>query len=124
MCEGGRIRHHLVQCIEDEKHTILIVGYQAANTLGRRLADKETKVKIFGEEYKRRARVKILNGFSGHADSDELCDWIAPNAPKLKSAFVVHGDEGQSLFFADRLRGLGAQNVVVPESGQTFALTQ
>ncbi len=122
MCEGGRIRHHLVRCIEDAKHTILIVSYQATNTLGRRLADRETKIKIFGEEYKRRARVKILNGFSAHADSEELVQWVAAGTRKLKNAFVVHGEEHQSFAFADRLRGLGIPNVVVPQRGQTFDL--
>ncbi|MBI5032418.1 MAG: MBL fold metallo-hydrolase [Chloroflexi bacterium] len=85
MCEGGRIRHHLTQSIEEAKNTILIVSYQAVNTLGRRLADRQSKVKIFGEEYKRRARVKILNGFSAHADSTELLEWVTAGTRKLKS---------------------------------------
>lgn len=122
MCEGGRIRHHLVQCIENAKHTILIVSYQAVNTLGRRLADRETKVKIFGEEYKRRARVKILNGLSAHADSAELIEWVSAGTRKLKRAFIVHGEEQQSLFLADKLRELGIPDVSVPQRGQTFSL--
>ncbi len=122
MCEGGRIRHHLVRCIEDAKHTILIVSYQATNTLGRRLADRETKVKIFGEEYKRRARVKIMNGFSGHADSDELVQWVSAGTRKLKNAYVVHGEESHSLAFADKLRGLGIPHVSVPQRGEPFVL--
>jgi metallo-beta-lactamase family protein len=122
MCEGGRIRHHLVRCIEEPQHTILIVSYQAVNTLGRRLADRETKVRIFGEEYKRRARVKIINGFSGHADSNELVQWVAAGTRKLKNAYVVHGEETHSLAFADKLRALGIPNVSVPQRGEAFVL--
>jgi metallo-beta-lactamase family protein len=122
MCEGGRIRHHLVNCIEDARHTILIVSYQAVNTLGRRLADRETKVKIFGEEYKRRARVKILNGLSAHADANELVEWVSHGTQKLKRVYVVHGEEDHSLALADRLRDLGAPVVFTPQRGEPFAM--
>ena len=122
MCEGGRIRHHLVNSIEDAKNTILIVSYQAINTLGRRLADREPKVKIFGEEYKRRARVKILNGLSAHADSTELLEWVSMGLGNLKTACVVHGEEEQSRAFAGKLSDLKIPNVCIPQRGQTIML--
>ena len=72
MCEGGRVLHHLKHIVEDSRHTILIVGYQAESTLGRRLVEKREEVRIFGEPYRLRARVEVLNGFSAHADHDAL----------------------------------------------------
>ncbi len=122
MCEGGRIRHHLVRVVEDARNTILIVSYQAVNTLGRRLADREERVKILGNEYVRRARVKILNGFSGHADSGELVEWLKEGAGKLKNVCIVHGEESQSLAFAEKVRALGIANVSVPQRGETVML--
>ena len=76
MAEGGRILHHLKNNVENPDNTILIVGYMAANTLGRRLVEKEEVVKIFGEEYQRNAEVVVLNTFSAHADKDALVDLI------------------------------------------------
>ncbi|MCA9993818.1 MAG: MBL fold metallo-hydrolase, partial [Anaerolineales bacterium] len=72
MAEAGRILHHLKNNIEDPRNTILIVGWQAPNTLGRRLVERQPVVKIFGEEYSLKAQVVTLNGFSGHADRYEL----------------------------------------------------
>jgi metallo-beta-lactamase family protein len=122
MCEGGRIRHHLVRCIEDSRHIILIVSFQAENTLGRRLADRAAKVHIFGDEFVRRAQVKIINGFSGHADGSELLRWVTAGAKHLRSVYLVHGEESQSLAFADKVRALGVPNVAIPPRGETFKL--
>ena len=93
MCEAGRILHHLARSVPDHRDTILIVGFMAQNTLGRRLADREKEVKIFGETYPLRARVKILNAFSAHADYEETRVWLRRlDGNRLKGIFLVHGE--------------------------------
>lgn len=76
MCEGGRILHHLKNNIEDERNAILIVGYQAEGTLGRRIVERRPEVRIFGEFYKLKARVATINTLSAHADADNLIEYI------------------------------------------------
>src|SRR5579863_259466 len=90
MCEAGRILHHLRNNIEDPKNTVLITGYQAENTLGRRLLEKLPEVKIFGESMRLRAAVESLQALSGHADQGELLAWMKPLAATLKKVFLVH----------------------------------
>ncbi|MBD3179163.1 MAG: MBL fold metallo-hydrolase [Candidatus Latescibacteria bacterium] len=96
MCEAGRILHHLKNNIEDERNTVLIVGYMAENTLGRRIAEKYEKVRIFGQEYQLNAEVEIMNSFSAHADRNELYEYVKPLKDTLKGIFIVHGEESQS----------------------------
>ena len=91
MCEGGRILHHLKHTVEDPRHTIVIVGYQAEGTLGRRLVEGAEEVRIFGELHPRRARVVVLNGFSAHADHDALVAQGRACAPRRGCA-IVHAD--------------------------------
>lgn len=122
MCEAGRILHHLKHNIEDARNTILIVGYQVANTLGRRLVDGIKRVKIFGDEYTVRAQVQVANGFSAHADRTELFNWVASAQVGLQGVFVVHGEAESALAFADTLRSLGTFTVTVPEPSQTIEL--
>ena len=122
MCEAGRILHHLKNNIEDPRSTILFVGYQAANTLGRRLVDGAKKVKIFGDEFHVRAKIEVVHGFSAHADKSELLTWFAQVKENLKQVFVVHGEESSSLAFAESLRALGGFTVTVPEPTQTIEL--
>ncbi len=122
MCEFGRILHHLKNNIQDSRNTILIVGYQAENTLGRRLVEKATQVRIFGEMYKVRAAVKVLNGFSAHANARELADWTAPRAADCRTAFLIHGDPDQSEKLAEVMRGRGYRDVRIPLPGQVFDL--
>jgi metallo-beta-lactamase family protein len=122
MCEAGRILHHLKNNIENSRNTVLIVGYQAAHTLGRRLVEKQKRVKIFGEQYEVRARVKTLNGFSAHADASELVDWTAPRASDVRRVFLVHGEPDQSEAMASSMRARGFSDVVVPQSGDRFSL--
>lgn len=119
MCEAGRILHHLKNNIEDPRNTVLIVSWQAPNTLGRRLADKEPRVRIFGEEYERKARVKIINGFSAHADKDELRWWIASAKQQLKGVFVVHGDPDAAGALAVAVREMGVHRVLAPQLGES-----
>ena len=109
MCESGRILHHLQNNIEDSRNTILVVGYMARDTLGKRIVDQYPFVHIFGVEYELNAQVVVINAFSGHADKNELLDFVGQALP-LKRIFIVHGDEEQSQSFCDCLiqKGLNA----------------
>jgi metallo-beta-lactamase family protein len=92
MCEAGRILHHLRNNIEDPRNTVLITGFQAENTLGRKLVEKWPEVNIFGEPMRVRAEIASLLELSGHADQRELLEWMKPIAPHLKKVFLVHGE--------------------------------
>jgi metallo-beta-lactamase family protein len=122
MCEAGRILHHLKNNVEDERNTILIVSWQAPNTLGRRLADQETRVRIFGEQYTRRAQVRIINGFSAHADHNDLVWWIGSSKASLQSVFVVHGEPDAAQALATSVRDMGISRVEIPDSGQMVTI--
>ncbi|HZV91174.1 MAG TPA: MBL fold metallo-hydrolase RNA specificity domain-containing protein, partial [Candidatus Nitrosocosmicus sp.] len=119
MCEGGRILHHLRHTIGDAKHTIVIIGYQAEGTLGKRLVDHVPEVKIFGEPFEVHAKVVVLNGFSAHADHDALvAQAVACGAPK--GIAIVHAD----LERAEALKaGLPSpERVRIPTEGHTWEL--
>jgi len=123
MAEAGRILHHLKNNIEDARSTVLIVGWQAPDTLGRRLVEHQPVVKIFGEEYHVKAQVVTINGFSAHADRVELVDYVRQLAgPGLKAAFVVHGEESASLALAEGLSELVEGQVVVPRLTDAYTL--
>lgn len=92
MCEAGRVLHHLRNSIEDPRNLILMTGYQAENTLGRRLVRKEEEVRIFGEWMRLRAEVDSIGELSGHADQRELLEWMEPVTKTLKKVFLVHGE--------------------------------
>ena len=96
MCESGRILHHLRNNVENPANTILIVGFVAKNTLGRRIVEREPTVRIFGEEHPLRAQVVVMNAFSAHADQRELLEYVAPLKGRLKKIFLVHGEQDQS----------------------------
>jgi len=115
MMEGGRILHHLKSRIGDARNTILVTGWQAPNTLGRKIVEGATEVKIFGEIYQVEARVEVMTGFSGHADRDGLLAWAGAMRKKPARTFVVHGEEEVALEFAATLeRQLGFAGVRVP----------
>jgi len=118
MCEAGRILHHLKNSIGDERNVILIIGYQAEGTLGRNLVEKKKVVKIFGEEYERKAKVVVLNEFSSHGDRRDLLNY-AKNSDARK-IFCVHGDPEQIEQLASGLRELPGREVYIPERGDTF----
>ncbi len=121
MAENGRILHHLKNNIEEPENTILIVSFQAENTLGRKLANGARRVKIFGEEYDVRAKVQSIEGYSAHADQAELLTWARPlDRNRLQRTFLVHGETQQAETLADKLRGEGVRGVTVPERGQVF----
>lgn len=104
MCEAGRILHHLRNNIGERRNTVLLTGYQAENTLGRKLQDGWKTVKIFGIPEKVEAEVVMLDALSGHADSGELLDWMKPMTTTLKKVFLVHGEPEQSAAMAEAIR--------------------
>jgi metallo-beta-lactamase family protein len=114
MAETGRILHHLKNNIEDPRNMILIVSWQAPYTLGRRLADRETKVRIFGEDYVRRAGVSTIGGLSGHAGQDLLVEYALAAGRDLKRIFLVHGEEKSALRLQERLAEEGIKQVSYP----------
>ncbi len=122
MCEAGRILHHLKHGVKHPRNTILIVGYQAAHTLGRRMVEGAEKVKIYGQTYPLKAEVRVLNGFSSHADRNELIAHLAPQAGNCRTLFLVHGEPDQSIALRTALIGRGYRDVRIPEAGKTFAL--
>ena len=122
MCEGGRILHHLKRTVEDSRNVILIVGYQAEHTLGRRLVEKETRVRIFGDEFNVRARVETINALSAHADRNEMRAYYEEMDGAVDKAFVVHGEAEACTEMARSLEDLGARQVHIPERGEEYDL--
>jgi len=123
MCEGGRILHHLRNNIEDGRNTILIPGFQAAHTLGRKLIEGHEEVPILGDRLRVRAEVVKMNELSGHADQQGLLRWVKPLAPRLKRVFIVHGEPAQSQALADALEAMFGLETVIPKRGDSFTLT-
>ena len=121
MCEAGRIRHHLKHNLWSDKNTVLFVGYQAENSLGRRLQDGVSVVKLFGEEIAVRAEIASLHGTSGHADRDGLVRWLEAFREKPRKVFINHGDDGSCTAFRDLLREKG-YDAEAPYSGTEFDL--
>jgi metallo-beta-lactamase family protein len=122
MCEGGRVLHHLRNNIEKESTIILIVGYQAAGTLGRRLQDGANKIRIFGLEHNVAACVETMHFFSSHADKADLLAFVKGLSRPPRKIFLVHGDPGARAAFAAALSAEGVSNVISPEFGQEFTL--
>ncbi len=122
MCEAGRIKHHLKHNLWKPENTILFVGYQAVNTLGRSIVDGAKKVKLFGETINVSAKVLQLPGVSGHADSDGLMKW-AESISGVQKFFINHGDSSSSEIFAQKLRDELGADVYVPYSGAEFDIT-
>jgi metallo-beta-lactamase family protein len=130
MCEAGRILHHLRFKIHNECNTILIVGYMAQNTLGRRIEDlgraydqsgrrgQPPTVKFFNKDYPLRAHVAKIGGFSGHADKAEMLRFLKQSNLRIRKIALVHGEEQQALHFAESLQGEG-YTVMVPRRGET-----
>ena len=123
MAEQGRILHHLRNNIEDPRNTVLITGFQAAETLGRKLVEKWSEVKIFGEPVRVRAEIASLDELSGHADQGELLEWIRPLAPSLRRVFLVHGEPEQSAVLAKLLKSNYNLEAVVASPGETYDLS-
>lgn len=124
MCEAGRIVHHLANSVADARNMILIVGYQAENTLGKKLVMKEPVVNILGEPHELKAEVVLLNSFSGHADRNELLTYARNfDRKRMRQVFLVHGDPDQAEKLSGGLREAGYDNVAIPARGDTATLT-
>lgn len=122
MCEAGRIRHHLKHNLWRADSTILFVGYQSEGTVGRKLVDGETTVKLFGEEINVRARIATLAGISGHADRDMLLGWLSNIKNSVKTVFVNHGDDTVCDTFAKEIEEKLGVNAIAPFSGDKYDL--
>jgi metallo-beta-lactamase family protein len=125
MAENGRILHHLAQGASDLRNTILIVGFQAEHTLGRRIVEKRPKIKVFGDEIPLRAHVEVINGYSAHADQAELVEWLGAvraTSPKLNRVLLVHGEPEAQDTLIDVLRRGGYENVQAPAIGEEITL--
>jgi metallo-beta-lactamase family protein len=122
MCEAGRVIHHLRNTISDPRNTVLITGFQAQNTLGRKIQDGNAEVPIFGELQRLRAEVVKISELSGHADQREMLQWLAPITPGLKKIFLVHGEASQQEAFRTAVQARYDVEVIIPERGESFEL--
>jgi metallo-beta-lactamase family protein len=114
MCTGGRVKHHLVNNITGPENTIMFVGYQAVGTLGRRIVNGEEEVRILGQNYPVKAKVVKINGFSAHADKEELYSWLSELKRPPRKLFVVHGEAESAQHFADYIGQKTGWQVIVP----------
>jgi metallo-beta-lactamase family protein len=124
MAESGRILHHLAHGADDARNTILIVGFQAEHTLGRRIVEGRPTIRVFGDEVPLKARVAVLNGYSAHADRRELARWITrvrSQSSGLRRVCLVHGEPQAQDAFAGTLRGQGLE-VHIPARGDILSL--
>ncbi len=122
MCEAGRVLHHLKHNLPDPRNTVLIAGYQAANTLGRRLVEKHPMVRVLGQMVPLKAEVVVLNGLSSHADHGDLIRKLGPLAKSTSRVRLVHGEPERSEALAEGLRGIGFADVAIPDRGETAAV--
>jgi len=123
MCEAGRIRHHLKSSVEDRNNMIIVTGFMAKNTLGRKIVDGEPALKIFDNMYRLRAQVVIINALSAHADAADLVDYTARLGDRLKKVFIVHGEETQSSALQGRLQEKNiVKEIYIPEFMQGFKI--
>ncbi len=123
MCEAGRIQHHLLNNISDPKNTVLIVGYMAAETLGRKIQERRKEVRIFGETVPLRARVEEIKALSAHADYHEIGEFIGRmDKSVLRAVFLVHGEKPATEHLQSYLKSHGLKEVVVVEKGVEYSL--
>lgn len=120
MCESGRMLHHLKNNIQETRNTVLVVGYMAKDTLGRKIVERSRIVRIFGVECELNAEVVVINALSGHADKNDLAEFVAGCLP-LKRVFLVHGDEEQTRMLYDTLSQKG-YNVYIPNKNEEVSL--
>ena len=123
MCEVGRVLHHLKNNIESSRNTVLFGGFQAEHTLGRRILNGEETVPILGKRHRLNARVESIDGYSAHADRNEILRYMSRLDPgRIKRAFWVHGGEPAARSVAEGLQELGVQEAVIPSLGQRASL--
>lgn len=124
MCEGGRIVHHLRNNLAEPRNIVLFVGYQAENTLGRKIVNRQSPVRIFGEEIPIEARVETINALSAHADRGGLMRWFdGSKGKRLRRVFAVHGDPAQTAAMVELLKRHGAPYAMAPVPGQRIVLS-
>ena len=121
MCEGGRVLHHLKNGIGDPDNIVLIVGFQAENTLGRRIVEKRSQLNILGETVELKARVEVINALSAHADRAGLANWLDEVKDNVRHAFAVHGEPEKVSAMVELLKEHGVSNAVAPSPGQTYS---
>lgn len=121
MMNGGRILFHIRNYIEDVNNTLLIVGYQAKGTLGRRLFDLEKEISVFGKKYAVRAQVAAIGSYSAHADSVQLVNWIS-KIRHLKKVFLVHGENEQALFLSSQIEKKLKIITIIPQKNEVYSL--
>lgn len=123
MCEFGRVVHHLANNISNPNNTVLLVGYMAQNTLGRRLMNREPEVKIMGDWMKVKASIENINAFSAHADYEETLEWLkAIDTSRLKKIFLVHGEPDSQAFLQNYLKENGFPEIEIVKYGATYDL--
>lgn len=123
MCTGGRVKHHLVANISRKESSIVFVGYQAANTLGRHIVEGAKEVRILGQSYPVKARIAQIHGFSAHADRDELFSWISGLKKAPRRVFVTHGEARVAQSFGQFLHEKTGWEIAVPEYGTEVLLS-
>lgn len=122
MCEAGRVLHHLKHNLSDPRNTIVIAGYQAADTLGRRLVERRSEVRVLGRMVPVRADVEVLNGLSSHADHNDLLRMLGPLAGNTARVRLVHGEPERATALAAGLRTLGFADVVIPDRSESCTI--
>ena len=122
MCESGRILHHLKRNVGDARNTVLIIGFQAQHTLGRRLVEKRQELRILNTTCPLNAEVAVLNGFSGHAGRDEILAMLTPLADPGRKVRLVHGDPDQAELLKATLLERGFVDVAIPDRGESVTL--
>jgi metallo-beta-lactamase family protein len=122
MCENGRILHHLKNNIENPKNTIVVIGFMANNTLGKRIVERAKTVRIFGRIYELNSEVVTINAFSSHADKNGLINYIRGAGKTLKKVFLVHGEIGQLNKLQESIKDTLSIDPHIPAKGETFYL--
>jgi metallo-beta-lactamase family protein len=120
MCEGGRVLHHLRHTVSDPRNIILIVGFQAENTLGRRIVERRSPLRILGDEFELRARVHTINALSAHADRTALMRWFDGVKGNLSRVFAIHGEPEKVGAMVGLVKQHGVEDAVAPAPGQVF----
>ncbi len=123
MCTAGRILHHLRHGLPNSSNTVLIAGYQAQGTLGRRLVEGASKVRIFGDEIPVRAEIRSIGGFSAHADRTALLAWVSAFKKAPKQIFVTHGETDASIALSGGIRCILSSEVTIPGPGEQAILS-
>lgn len=122
MMTGGRVMHHLRRYISDPVSGVLIVGYQAQGTLGRKILEHQKNVRIYGQPYDVRAQVLAIDAYSAHGDKTKLLHWLHPNQDAIEKIFLVHGENDVKAAFAEYLRSSLSAEVIIPRLSQSFTL--